>query len=397
MRTLKPALAALLACAAAALAQPLAPPTPAAKPPAKKTDLEKALEEALKSHPDIRTAEAKLALAQAELTRARLEVAQKVVAANAALRVARAMLEEATRRLDALKKTGRAASRDEVAIAEVTVLRYQAEAEAAEATLKSLRGGAAPAGAALWRGAAFSPDGKWLATLDGKAVRYWDARTGKEIQRLLWSTAAKPDTVGTSMAERIRKAMDGKMKLDQVVKADEVMGRLQELSGLKIKALGGPAFGKALVFNFGEVPLGAVFQFVEDSTEGARHVFVVREYGLLFVPEDKVPPGAVTLMGFWKGPAKAAEPKKADTKKDAVEGRVISVDKGLLQLSIGSDEGVARGDVMELFRLGTAPKYLGRVRIVEASPKQSVGETVGKLSGPVKAGDIVARSILRGS
>src|SRR5262249_54742626 len=93
MRTLKITLAALLACSAVALAQPPAKPD-APKKAAPKTDLEKALEEALASNPDIRIAEAKLALAQAELAKARNEVVQKVVTATANLRTSKAMLEE---------------------------------------------------------------------------------------------------------------------------------------------------------------------------------------------------------------------------------------------------------------------------------------------------------------
>lgn len=35
-------------------------------------------------------------------------------------------------------------------------------------------------GSSILRGAAFSPDGKWVACSDGKVIRWWDLKTGKE-------------------------------------------------------------------------------------------------------------------------------------------------------------------------------------------------------------------------
>jgi hypothetical protein len=393
MRTLKIALAGLLACGALALAQPSAKPD-APKKATPKTELEKALEDALSAHPDIRIAEAKLALAQAELAKARSEVTQKVVLATGNVRTSRAMLKEAILRLERIKRAGATVSREEVGLAELTVQRYQAELEAAEATLKALRGGgtaAATADKKLWHHA-FSPDGKLLFSTDDKVIRVWDSVTGKELGRHLWPSAGTKAAVGTTMAERIRKAMDGKAKIKETVEANKVMARLRELSGLEIKVVGGPGFDSSVSFNFGEVPLGAIFQYAEDSAMGNRFVFVVREYGLLFVPEDKIPPGAVTLMAFWKGADKAAE-KKGDAKKD-LNGKVIEVDGSKLKLDIGSDAGLYKVEMLEAFRLGPTPRYLGKVRIVDAQAKTSVAETVGRWSTTARVGDSVARRLI---
>jgi chromosome segregation ATPase len=53
----------------------------------------------------------------------------------------------------------------------------------------------------------------------------------------------------------------------------------------------------------------------------------------------------------------------------AVEGKITSVSRDRVQLSIGEDDGVRRGQNLDIYRSG---KYVGRVRIVESSPDQSV-------------------------
>src|SRR5262245_61920500 len=69
---------------------------PAAGTPAPdKLTLEELLARALKEHPDIRVAEAKLKEADAELSRARVVVAQKVISFHASLVSARHQVEEA--------------------------------------------------------------------------------------------------------------------------------------------------------------------------------------------------------------------------------------------------------------------------------------------------------------
>ena len=53
-----------------------------------------------------------------------------------------------------------------------------------------------------------------------------------------------------------------------------------------------------------DVPLSAVLQLIEDVV-GQR--VVVRGYGLLIVPQDRVPPGAVPLGDFLRSAAPAAD------------------------------------------------------------------------------------------
>jgi hypothetical protein len=81
-----------------------------------------------------------------------------------------------------------------------------------------------------------------------------------------------------------------------------------------------------------------------------------------------------------------------------IEGLVKSTDSsGLMTISIGSDAGLSRGQTLEVFRLSSVPsqsKYLGTIRILEATPTQAVAQPVGRMASPPQVGDRVASRIL---
>jgi hypothetical protein len=77
-----------------------------------------------------------------------------------------------------------------------------------------------------------------------------------------------------------------------------------------------------------------------------------------------------------------------------VEGLVRRVDGNLVTITIGSDAGLVRGNTMEVFRLGQNPKYLGRIKIVEVTPTQAVGQAAGRMLGGMQPGDRVASRIM---
>jgi hypothetical protein len=68
---------------------------------------------------------------------------------------------------------------------------------------------------------------------------------------------------------------------------------------------------------------------------------------------------------------------------------------GLVLLSLGSDAGLAKGHTLEIFRLQPQGKYLGRVKIVEVRPYESVGQVIGKPTGPILKDDRVASKLLK--
>lgn len=94
--------------------------------------------------------------------------------------------------------------------------------------------------------------------------------------------------------------------------------------------------------------------------------------------------------------ARPAQPERAAPKQPPgpVEGRVTAVEaaKGLVRVSIGSDAGLEKGQTLEVYRLKPAV-YLGRLRIVEVSPREAVGQREANVGGPIKEGDTVSDRI----
>ncbi|HEY1861108.1 MAG TPA: hypothetical protein VGG61_12175 [Gemmataceae bacterium] len=103
----------------------------------------------------------------------------------------------------------------------------------------------------------------------------------------------------------------------------------------------------------------------------------------------KAKQSGVVLSG---GSSAADNPPPEDVqgvvKKDADAG-------GLVLVSIGTDAGIVKGHTLEVFRLGATPKYLGKIRIIETHPYESVGQVIGKANGPILKDDHVASKLLK--
>ena len=56
--------------------------------------------------------------------------------------------------------------------------------------------------------------------------------------------------------------------------------------------------------------------------------------------------------------------------------RVLPEDTTTVRISVGTDNGVNKGNTMEVFRTSPAPKCLGMLRILDAGPNQAVGRLV---------------------
>jgi len=89
--------------------------------------------------------------------------------------------------------------------------------------------------------------------------------------------------------------------------------------------------------------------------------------------------------------APGGPPKNPPAEK--IEGQVVKMNAGLLQLSAGSDAGLKVGHTLELFRLDPKPQYLGLVRITDIEAKVAVAVPVGKLLAEPQAGDQFASQI----
>lgn len=96
------------------------------------------------------------------------------------------------------------------------------------------------------------------------------------------------------------------------------------------------------------------------------------------------------------GAASSGIARGANPPPDNVEGLVRRADGNLVTISLGTDAGIAKGQTMEVFRLGTNPKYIGRIRIVEVTPTQAVGQHAGRMTVPVQVGDRVGSKVMGG-
>lgn len=75
-----------------------------------------------------------------------------------------------------------------------------------------------------------------------------------------------------------------------------------------------------------------------------------------------------------------------------VEGTVLTAEPtGLIEISLGSDDGLRKGHRLEVFR---GPTYLGRVEVVEARPDRSVCTVIPEFrKGTIQKGDHVASNL----
>ncbi len=79
----------------------------------------------------------------------------------------------------------------------------------------------------------------------------------------------------------------------------------------------------------------------------------------------------------------------------AVSGRVVSTEpeKGVVEVSLGSDDGVQLGQTLVVYRFGTtleSTKYLGEIRLISVDKKKAIGRVLSNAKGTIEADDQVA-------
>lgn len=75
-----------------------------------------------------------------------------------------------------------------------------------------------------------------------------------------------------------------------------------------------------------------------------------------------------------------------------VSGKVVEVRDGLFTANIGSDDGVKKGMILEIFRLGTSPRYLGGGRVIDVEKGSCVLQPTTRMTMPIRKGDHAASS-----
>ncbi len=329
MRTL--VLSAVLLAAATAVAQPpmppkVDPPKPdnrnhqqvlddfvraqltAEQPPAKGS-VEEAILTAQRHHPDIRLAEAKRQMADAEVEQAKFLVAQRVAGAFAKIEQAKALLVAAE---DFYRGQKAAGTKIEAMTAFVPYQKAKGELTAAELELKAATGGAARTLGVL---ADPTPDKAFAA-----AVAY--------LSRASEGVALAKAPVG-GVADKLKALLDKPVKLDlKAADLDEAMAAVLKAVGesaltVKLPTLGWKHLKEPPTATItGEMTFTAALEFVMDEYNGngrqsalpnvmkGKYEVYVREYGLLIARAEDAPKDAPTLTEFARQVRAAKPPAK---------------------------------------------------------------------------------------
>jgi len=79
-----------------------------------------------------------------------------------------------------------------------------------------------------------------------------------------------------------------------------------------------------------------------------------------------------------------------------IEGRVLRIGQRneLVEISVGSDDGVVKGQTYFVYRAGDNPQYIGEIRITQTEPDKAVAQVINRYLGrKVREGDDVAAQI----
>ncbi len=81
----------------------------------------------------------------------------------------------------------------------------------------------------------------------------------------------------------------------------------------------------------------------------------------------------------------------------AVNGKIEKVVGDLVQINLGADHGLAKAHTLDVYRLQPEAKYLGMIRIVEASATTAIGRYTSPMGKPaggmLKVGDNVTSKL----
>jgi len=95
--------------------------------------------------------------------------------------------------------------------------------------------------------------------------------------------------------------------------------------------------------------------------------------------------------------AKAGQRELKNPPPDDIRGRVTVTDdnSGYVTINLGSDNGVSKGNTLEVYRLKPRPQYVGTMRVYDVRPNEAVGKLMGTgPRGKILKDDEVASRIL---
>ncbi len=79
---------------------------------------------------------------------------------------------------------------------------------------------------------------------------------------------------------------------------------------------------------------------------------------------------------------------------DKIDGKITALDKKLVKLNRGSDDGVSKDQVLDVYRTEPKPLYLGRVTVIAVTPKEAVAKPIEALKEAIKVGDMVTTQLV---
>jgi hypothetical protein len=216
--------------------------------------LDQSLAQAMDKNPQIISAKAKVALAQAELNRTRLDVARQLITLwndQKALENAVESNRRKFRRIQALRQTA--------AVSAETSDDAQTALIDTEAKLSRIRGE--------------------LRSISGELV----------LVGAITAPGTPPANAAVQMprgpiVEQIRQALDHKINLNQEGNTDEILHYLRDQSKIPIVHDENMGADAGVKLQFEGTTLSACLQAVEDQLRGSQ--FVVRDYGILLTDRD---------------------------------------------------------------------------------------------------------------
>jgi hypothetical protein len=277
------------------------PTPPKPSPPPKEQTLDEKIAIAMKSHPDIKAAEAKRALAEAELEQAKLALSQKIAVANAKVTTAQEELVVAKELVAAYSRLSQAGtlSKTEELLSKKNLTIATSNLTLAETELKNLL--TMPKEELRSELTFTSPS--WTYVRQAKILE------GAKVEPVTPETPTKlGDTLSiqvdldlknpnvSAMNEWISKMVEGKVVLRfQGIEQIEKLEKLKKLPQLGVLK--------------GKMTLAACFQLYidelnavvtdENAVQQPYQVYV-RDYGILICPVRSAPKGAMTLTEFLK-------------------------------------------------------------------------------------------------
>ena len=240
---------------------------PGKKTAQKKSKLEEMLSEALRNNPDIRVAAAKLAMAEAEMNRTRVQATQEVIRFYNSLQVQEGEVNRWTTECERLKIAAGKGIVDAAVLAE------------SQQQLKISKGKLAELEAQM-------------AALLGRAARLESNPDAHVRQATLRATGP--------LAERMRKALQTPVSVNyKDMTFDTILKELSAVvGGLSFRNLSqrrGGLSEQKISLRFENLPVSAILQALADETEC---YFFVRDYGILATSGNHQPPGAMTIEEF---------------------------------------------------------------------------------------------------